>query len=390
MTEEEGLSHGPSSQGAKTSALSTQLNIMNTVMGVAILSLPSVFYTTGILIGVVMLIIFAFFHYWTCQYLCKVKNIHDHSNYTTIGRASLGNWVVPIVKAVMIFNAIGVCQLYLIIFHDVFETVFVEIIGFNPEYGVGWFFRVKYFIIPLTALCLLPFAFKRSTDGLKIASYISVSASVIFIIAMALAFGLKCHHGTINWDQVGWFWTKNGGNITSVNDYSVGNWGTSCVCPNGESYMVGSIKTDSLPADNCVNFGCFKGTTSGECLKEAGIWSKTKVTCYDGNTNGMALIQIASHLPQIVMAFTFQFNFFSFYKSLDIKPHENADHKMLKISFRSIMSVCIIYLITAILGYISFGNITQGKIIANINNNGSEFGTVFLTIFNLAFMCLSG
>ena len=44
MTEEEGLSHGPSSQGSKTSALATQLNIMNTVMGVAILSLPSVFY----------------------------------------------------------------------------------------------------------------------------------------------------------------------------------------------------------------------------------------------------------------------------------------------------------------------------------------------------------
>lgn len=130
--------------------------------------------------------------------------MHFHSNYTTIGRASLGAWIVPIIKAVMIFNAIGVCQLYLIVFHDVFETIFVEILDFNPEYGVGWFFRVKYFMIPITAMGLLPFAFKRSTDGLKIASYISVAASIIFIVAMFLVFILKIHHGTIEWEKIGW------------------------------------------------------------------------------------------------------------------------------------------------------------------------------------------
>lgn len=53
MSVEEGLSHGPSGKGPKTSAISTQLNIMNTVMGVAVLSLPSVFFTTGILLGAV-------------------------------------------------------------------------------------------------------------------------------------------------------------------------------------------------------------------------------------------------------------------------------------------------------------------------------------------------
>ena len=152
MTEEEGLAHGPSGgEGAKSSALSTQFNIMNTVMGVAILSLPSVFYTTGILIGIVTLTVFCFFHYWTCVYLCKAKNLTQHANYTTIGRASVGAWVIPIVKAVMIFNAIGVCQLYLNIFHDVFRTIVVDIAGNDPNSGIGWFFDVKYFIVPIAA-----------------------------------------------------------------------------------------------------------------------------------------------------------------------------------------------------------------------------------------------
>ena len=38
MTEEEGLAHGPSGDGPKTGPLSTQFNIMNTVMGVAMIS----------------------------------------------------------------------------------------------------------------------------------------------------------------------------------------------------------------------------------------------------------------------------------------------------------------------------------------------------------------
>lgn len=170
----------------------------------------------------------------------------------------------------------------------------------------------------------------------------------------------------------------------------MGDWGTKCTCPNGEEYWIGSIKAAGLELNNCLNFGCLNGVTSGECFKELGIWSKNKVTCYSGNYTGMAFLQIASHLPQIVMAYTFQFNLFSFYKSLDTKVTENADKKMLQITKRSLMSVCIIYLITSILGYISFGNMTQGKIIANINSSKEEFGTAFLTVFNLAFMCLSG
>lgn len=112
MSIEEGLGHGPDANGPKSSPITTQFNIMNTVMGVAIISLPNVFLQIGIVFGSVCMILFLFLHYWTCIYLIKAKNLNRHANYTTIGKNSVGNWVVPIVKFVMIFNAIGVCQLY--------------------------------------------------------------------------------------------------------------------------------------------------------------------------------------------------------------------------------------------------------------------------------------
>jgi len=125
-------------------------------------------------------------------------------------------------------------------------------------------------------------------------------------------------------------------------------------------------------------------------MKKAGHWSYTSVDCATSGFTGTSLINIASHLPQIVMAYTFQFNFFSFYKSLQINPGENPDNKMLVITKRSIFSVCSIYLVVAILGYITFGCNVNVKIIDNFNHNKEEFGTAFLTIINISFMFLSG
>jgi amino acid permease len=61
------------------------------------------------------------------------------------------------------------------------------------------------------------------------------------------------------------------------------------------------------------------------------------------------------------MAYTFQFNFFSFYKSLE----NPSDVGMLKITNRSLVSVMCIYIMTATFGYLTFGNATQSKILDN-------------------------
>lgn len=108
------------------------------------------------------------------------------------------------------------------------------------------------------------------------------------------------------------------------------------------------------------------------------IWTK--------NTGMQGFIDLVSHLPTIVMAFTFQFNFFSFYKSLD-----KADDKlMLKVTFRSLVSVCAIYLVVAILGYIMFGPEVKPKIIDNFNSEKDFFGKFMLSCINFSFMLVSG
>jgi hypothetical protein len=52
------------------------------------------------------------------------------------------------------------------------------------------------------------FVFKKSTDGLKFASWFAVAGSLIFIVTVVIAFCMSI--GDINWNSIGWFWTKNG------------------------------------------------------------------------------------------------------------------------------------------------------------------------------------
>lgn len=52
------------------------------------------------------------------------------------------------------------------------------------------------------------------------------------------------------------------------------------------------------------------------------------------------------------MAYTFQFNYFSYYKDLEAVN----DKKMKKVTVRSLISVACIYQIIGIFGYLSFGS----------------------------------
>jgi len=91
----------------------------------------------------------------------------------------------------MIFNAVGVCQLYLTIFQSVLKTIVITIANADPEKGVGWFFNEGKFVIPIAGLILLPFAFQRSTDGLKWASWVAVGSCLLFIISIIVDLALN-------------------------------------------------------------------------------------------------------------------------------------------------------------------------------------------------------
>jgi len=91
---------------------------------------------------------------------------------------------------------------------------------------------------------------------------------------------LACNGGTSGtcnkWDGP---WTRRGVKCASAptntvweNDHSLGGWGGSCTCPNGEVYQVADN------GDSCGSLAC-NGGTSGTCNRWDGAWSKRGVWC---------------------------------------------------------------------------------------------------------------
>ena len=120
LSKEDGLDAPQREEGAninslqdkKNGEIGTQMNIMSTIMGIAILSLPSVFKVLGIVVGALLLIVMVFVHYTVCMLLVKVKNITAHANYTTMGLAAVKmGWIKPLIKITIIFLCFGVSVL---------------------------------------------------------------------------------------------------------------------------------------------------------------------------------------------------------------------------------------------------------------------------------------
>ena len=90
-------------KNSKSGELSTIMNIMATIMGIAILGLPYTYKSLGIIPGAIMLIIMMCAHQFVCSILLRVKNLTEHANYTTMGISAVnGEWIKYVIKITMV------------------------------------------------------------------------------------------------------------------------------------------------------------------------------------------------------------------------------------------------------------------------------------------------
>jgi amino acid permease len=135
------------------------MNIMSTIMGIAILSLPNVFKSLGIGFGAILLILMLWLHTVICKILTKTKNLTTHANYTTMGYKAIPRpWIKPIIKATMILLTFGVSVLNLNVFATSITDIFMKIIEIDKEGEFAKIIQKKYCVVPIVALFFIPSA----------------------------------------------------------------------------------------------------------------------------------------------------------------------------------------------------------------------------------------
>lgn len=252
-----------------------------------------------------------FAHNIICKVLIKLKNSTSHVNYTSIGMDAVKHcWIKISIKITMILLTFGVCILNLNVFNSGLTDIFLKVVEIDPEGILASICNNKICVVPVIAVCFIPFLLQKNTEKLKYLSYASVFGTVVFIICLFIAFFMRIKD--IDYSDIGWIYTKD--------------------------------------------------------------------------TGTSAILGVFENIPTATMAFTFQFNFFSYYKDLE----KVDDKKMQKVAFRSLISVATIYLIIGIFGYLMFGSKLKISILDNFIDEADYFGKTLVTILTVGYLLTSG
>ena len=98
------------------SMLYTALIVVKGMIGAGILNLPLIFKTFGIVGGVILTLVLAFFAITVAYYLGRCKDITQHYSYSVYSKLTFGTSGTIIMMMCMISNCFFVCCIYLKLF----------------------------------------------------------------------------------------------------------------------------------------------------------------------------------------------------------------------------------------------------------------------------------
>lgn len=160
-------------QGKELSFLPTFLNIMNSLLGAGILSVPRTFVDSGTVLSSLCMLIIAFFSYYVTALVISTQRKTSAQSFAELAEKTLGHWASIALSLLSLLLLMSCLISYVIIASDILFSWFK--LGKVNLTEKQWF---KSIVIPIYALCI-PIALTLPRK-IMILSYFSGS-NIIFI-----------------------------------------------------------------------------------------------------------------------------------------------------------------------------------------------------------------
>eukprot|EP00523_Entomoneis_sp_CCMP467_P006206 CAMPEP_0168728308 /NCGR_PEP_ID=MMETSP0724-20121128/5617_1 /TAXON_ID=265536 /ORGANISM="Amphiprora sp., Strain CCMP467" /LENGTH=436 /DNA_ID=CAMNT_0008775149 /DNA_START=65 /DNA_END=1372 /DNA_ORIENTATION=+ len=169
------------SDNRRSSILVASFNLLATIVGGGILSLPLVFEKCGVVPATLLLLLAALVTNFSLQQLCLSSRRTGASSYGEVARTAFGDWMEYSVSCLLFIFLLFVLVAYMVLIRDIWTPVIVAVSGTTEMKLITTNPNVVLLIL---LVILSPFLIQKSLYALRFNCYIGFSSVCILCLVL--------------------------------------------------------------------------------------------------------------------------------------------------------------------------------------------------------------